>query len=128
MSFEPVRPYPKKSCPACLEPLDENVWAHGKHRYHGHCIIPWVRDHHPSCPSCRALVDTTSLLGYKVIIEKKDNSDDVDIFSYIPKSFNYVIAASVLIPTYTLLAHGDPSILVVTAAIGMGLLSKVIVK
>ena len=59
--------YPDEECGICLESLSDNVWEHAEvHRFHGVCITDWVKDK-PSCPICREVVDTATLLGNQVL-------------------------------------------------------------
>lgn len=68
MSFiRTEKTYPNEECGICLDPLNDNVWEHVEiHRFHGICIMDWVKDK-PSCPICREIVDTTALLGKKLL-------------------------------------------------------------
>lgn len=64
---------PDELCGICIEPLIEDIWTHDVHRFHGHCITDWTK-RKPTCPTCRAVVDTSTLLGNKVL----EGSEPVD--------------------------------------------------
>lgn len=114
MSFEPTAiSYPDENCGICLELLTNDVWEHQLHRFHGRCIADWVKDF-PTCPTCREVVDTTSLLGYKVILKDPEDSEDSDDFEMPEEYKKFTLIAAICassFPLYDLIFYGNPAII-----------------
>lgn len=115
-------------CAICLDPLDEDLWSHDKHRFHGRCVKLWLREH-PTCPTCRATVDTTSLLGHKVLLSNEEmdeeSDDDLDDFpkQMIHSYLGFMIFAASL-PVYDVVVTGNPIVIGAIASLGVGIIIR----
>lgn len=91
MSFISIPPDSEEMCSICTEFLEDDVWAHLQvHRFHGRCIKEWV-EKNPTCPLCRDVVDTTSLLGEKILIKKDEKTPEPD------NGIAYLVAAAIVL-------------------------------
>ena len=126
VSFVQTKSYPEEKCGICFEELENDVWSHHKHRFHGNCIKDWVNTK-PSCPICMRVVDTASLLGNKVLSAKVECDDafkDLDWVSHGVTVFyltSMMYAAS--LPVYAI-AQKSPLIRAITSVGFIILLEK----
>lgn len=127
MSFQPIaQTYSKKACGICLDVLNEDVWAHvvhlKKHRFHGKCIAEWVNVD-SSCPTCRAVVEKTSLSAYKTLLIEED--ENLDFFPMELKNIYIFIAISgASFPIYDLMINANPIVIGAIVSLGTALIVR----
>ena len=62
--------YPDEICVVCRDSLmEDEIWGHGVHRFHGRCIKEWVNIE-STCPTCRTTVDAAALLAEKMLVRQ----------------------------------------------------------
>lgn len=123
MSFSPIdKP---AYCGSCLETKDIDMFAHlEKHTYCGGCLRAWVQLS-PTCPSCRADINTTNLVGHQVIFEDKG---DVD-FEFPRRYAKYGIPAAIGIASlfvYDAVANVNPAVIGLTVLAFGGVFAQAI--